>query len=155
MRTVNLEASALKNSPVSVLNRKDLNSLILVTSNAEKTEYAVTVVNTLDDSKAYSRTWTSTSFTGEFKAELSTEGSFVLLRDDSGFVMLLELTYSDTAVPPLKVSEIELEKAEYISLFGKDSVISFTENAVVVYLNGKLTYFQAYKENLYYLAQIV
>jgi hypothetical protein len=88
------------------MNRKDLNSLILVTSNVEKTEYTVTVVNTLDDSKAYSRTWTSTSFTGEFKAELSTEGSFALLRDDSGFVMLLQITYSETATPPLLVSEI-------------------------------------------------
>ncbi len=106
LRTVILEASALKNTPVSVMNRKDLNSLILVTSNVEKTEYAVTVVNTLDDSKAYSRAWTSASFTGEFRAELSSKGSFVLLRDDSGFVMLLQITYSETATPPLLVSEI-------------------------------------------------
>jgi hypothetical protein len=30
-----------------------------------------------------------------------------------------------------------------------------TESAVVVYLNGKLTYFQPYQGFLYYLAQIV
>jgi hypothetical protein len=48
-----------------------------------------------------------------------------------------------------------LEKDEYLPLFGADSVISLTQNAVVVYLNGKLTYFQAHKKTLYYLAQIV
>jgi hypothetical protein len=30
-----------------------------------------------------------------------------------------------------------------------------TENAVVVYFNGKLTYFQPYQGKLYYLAEIV
>lgn len=33
--------------------------------------------------------------------------------------------------------------------------MSLTDIAVVVYSGGKLTYFQAFEDNLYYLAQIV
>ena len=55
----------------------------------------------------------------------------------------------------MSVTEVTLENSEYNSLFSPESVISMTENAVVVYLNGKLTYFQPYKGELYYLAQIV
>jgi len=53
------------------------------------------------------------------------------------------------------VTEITLEKSDYSSLFAESAVVSLTSNAVVTYLNTKLTYFQAADETLYYLAQIV
>lgn len=89
MTTVDIEALGLKSTPVSVMNRKDLNSLILVTSNEGKTEFAISVVNTFSDAKAYLKEWASDSFTGDFKVELSMEGSFIVVRDDNGYLVLL------------------------------------------------------------------
>lgn len=98
----------MKTNPVSILNRKDLNSLFLVTSNEGETEYAVTIVNTLTDEKAYSKEWASGSFTGDFKAELSMDGNFIIVRDDTGFLLLLEITYTKADTPAVTVTEVAL-----------------------------------------------
>ncbi len=108
MTTVDIEALGLKSTPVSIMNRKDLNSLILVTSNVGKTEYAVSVVNTISNVTAYLKEWASGSFTGDFKVELSTEGSFIVVKGGNGYLMLLQISYSATATPEVSVTEVTL-----------------------------------------------
>ncbi len=89
LATVEIKDLGLKTTPVSILNRKDLNSLILVTSNEGKTEFTVSVVNTLSDTKVYSNNWASGSFKGELKVDLGMDGNFVIVRDDNGYLLLL------------------------------------------------------------------
>ncbi len=106
--SIALEASALEDTPISILNRKDLNSLILVTKSAATSQYTVTIVNTATDTKVYSKSWTSAQYDTNFIAELSSEGNFVLLKDGSGFLLLLQF---ETANSVVTVTEITLEKA--------------------------------------------
>jgi len=73
------------------MNRKDLNSLIVVSNTASTSQYTITIINTVSESKVYSRSWSKTSYTAPFTADISTEGPFVLLRDSNGFVLLLKI----------------------------------------------------------------
>jgi hypothetical protein len=73
------------------MNRKDLKSLIVVSNTASTSQYTVTIIDTVQESKVYSRSWSKTSYTTPFVADISTEGPFILLRDSNGFVLLLKI----------------------------------------------------------------
>ncbi len=55
----------------------------------------------------------------------------------------------------LQVTEIALNNVVYNSLFVNTAVISLTTIGVVTYVDSKITYFQPFSKQLYFLSQFV
>ena len=53
--SVDIGTPGLEDTPVSILNRKDINTLILLTKSSSTDQYTLTVVDTLTDTKVYIR----------------------------------------------------------------------------------------------------
>ena len=114
-------------------------------SNSSSTnQFTVTLVNTDNDQQLYTRSWTSSQYSGKFVAELTSDGNFILLKDETGFLLLLGIEYEEGDDEPI-ITEISLEEASYKDLFTENAVVSLTDIAVIVYAGGKLTYFQAFE----------
>ena len=102
--SINLGTGTLEDTPVSIINRKDLNALIVVTKNSFTLQYVVTIVNTLNDKKTYSKAWPSTAYNGNFMVDFNSDGKFVLIRQTAGFLLLLTLDF----VNSVAVTEVTL-----------------------------------------------
>lgn len=150
--SISLGDSVLENTPLLIENKKTLNALFILTKDFQSQKHTMAIVNTLEDKLVYSRSWSSSSFNGEFLTEISDAGDFVLIRDSNGFLLLLKISFS--SLSGLEVKEIELEKKEYVSMLSKDSLVSFTDDAVICYKDKKMAYFQSLGRTLYYLTSL-
>lgn len=148
--SINLGAGTIQDTPITIMNRNDLKALIIVSKVAATNQYTVTIASTLTDKRVYSKSWTNTAYTGNFVADVSSEGAFVLVRHSGGFLNLLKMDLLSTG---LQVTEITLSNTVYNSMFVDTAVVSFTTLGVVTYVDSKITYFQPVAKLLYFLSQ--
>lgn len=52
-----LDQTLVEDTPVSLLNRRDLNALIMLTKSSSTNKYTLTILNTFNDIKMYSKSW--------------------------------------------------------------------------------------------------
>lgn len=84
----------IEDTPIALINRKDMNALIFLTKSSSTNKYTLTVLNTVNEQRVYSKSWENSQYVGSIKAELTNEGNFILARDNKGFLLLIELIYS-------------------------------------------------------------
>ncbi len=95
---INLGVGTIQDTPITIMNRNDLKALIIVSKVASTEQYTVTIASTLTDTKIYSRSWASTAYSGNFVADVSSDGAFVLVRHSGGFLMLLGMELLSTGL---------------------------------------------------------
>ena len=98
LSSINLGAGTIQDTPVTIMNRNDLKALIIVSKVAATHQYTVTIASTLTDKKIYSKSWTNTAYSGNFIADVSSEGAFVLVRHTGGFLQLLRMDLLSTGL---------------------------------------------------------
>ncbi len=88
---INLGVGTIQDTPVTIMNRDDMKALIIVSKAGSTGQYTITIASTLTETRIYSRSWASTAYSGNFVADVSSEGTFVLVRHGGGFLMLLKM----------------------------------------------------------------